>query len=157
MSLWRLSAGAYAGRFDGGYGLANDGRWNGRGRPVTYCSTGPALCVLEKLVHINDASRLPDDLMVVRYETPADLKVDEVLLDSLPQRWDTLEGLTRRLGNDWLDAASACLLRVPSVIVPITDTRDRNVLINHRHEDVRRIRLSRIETFRYDDRLFTFG
>ena len=70
-----------------------------------------------------------------------------------------LGGLTRRLGlgNDWLDGVSACLLRVPSVIVPITDARDRNVLINHRHEDARRITLSRMETFRYDPRLFTFG
>ncbi len=30
-------------------------------------------------------------------------------------------------------------------------------MINHRHEDARRITLSRIETFRYDGRLFTFG
>ena len=157
MQLWRLSASAYAERFDGGYGLGRDGRWNGRGRLVTYCSTGPALCVLEKLVHISDASQLPDDMVLVRYEVPDDLKIDEVPLDSLPERWDTMGSLTRRLGNDWLDGVSACLLRVPSVIVPITGTRDRNVLINHRHEDVRRITLARIETFRYDARLFTFG
>lgn len=157
MHLWRLSTSTYAERFDGGYGLGNDGRWNGRGRPVTYCSSGPALCVLEKLVHISDASLLPDDTMVVRYEAPNDLKIDEVPLDSLPERWYSLGSLTRRLGNNWLDGVSACLLRVPSVIVPIADTRDRNVLINHRHEDARRITLSRIETFRYDARLFTFG
>ena len=54
MTLWRLSGADFAKRFDGGYGLANDGRWNTRGRPVTYCSTGPALCVLEKIVHIDD-------------------------------------------------------------------------------------------------------
>ena len=157
MQLWRLSASAYAERFDGGYGLRRDGRWNGRGRPVTYCSTGPALCILEKLVHIDDASWLPDDLVFVRYEAPDDLQVEEVHLASLPQRWRMLGDLTRRLGNEWLDGVSACLLRVPSVIVPIADTRDRNVLINHRHEDARRITLSRMETFRYDPRLFMFG
>ena len=156
MRLWRLSAGAYAERFDGGYGLENDGRWNGRGRPVTYCSTGPALCVLEKLVHVEDVSLLPD-MVFVRYETPDELQVEEVPVDSLPEGWSVLGGLTRRLGNDWLDGISACLLRVPSVVVPIADTRDRNVLINHRHEDARRITLSRTETFRYDSRLFTFG
>lgn len=154
MQFWRLSARTYAERFDGGYGLGRDGRWNGRGRPVTYCATGPALCVLEKLVHVSDASQLPDDMMFVRYEAPDDLKIDEVQLDSLPERWDTQGSLTRRLGNDWLDGVSACLLRVPSVIVPIADARDRNVLINHRHEDARRITISRIETFRYDPRLF---
>ena len=157
MQLWRLSAGVYAERFDGGYGLENDGRWNGRGRPVTYCSTGPALCVIKKLVHLDDASLLPDDMVFVRYAAPDDLKVEEVPLDGLPERWSVLGSLTRRLGNDWLDGVSACLLRVPSVIVPITDARDRNVLINHRHEDARRITRSRMETFRYDPRLFTFG
>ena len=69
MPLWLLSTSTYAARFDGGYGLGNDGRWNGRGRPVTYCSTGPALCVLEKLVHISDLSLLPDNMMVVRLFT----------------------------------------------------------------------------------------
>ncbi|MCY4660701.1 MAG: RES family NAD+ phosphorylase [Acidobacteria bacterium] len=157
MHLWRLSTSTYAERFDGGYGLRNDGRWNGRGRPVTYCSTGSALCVLERLVHISDASLLPDNMMVVRYEAPDDLRIDEVILDSLPERWNSLGSLTRRLGNDWLDGVSACLLRVPSVIVPIADTRDRNVLINHRHEGASRITLSLIEAFRYDARLFTFG
>ena len=157
MQLWRLPASAYAERFDGGYGLENDGRWNGRGRPVAYCSTGPALCVLEKLVHISDASLLPDDMVLVRYEAPDDLQVEEVPLDGLPERWNTRGGLTRRLGSDWLDGVSACLLRVPSVIVPIANTRDRNVLINHRHEDARRITLTRMETFRYDPRLFTLG
>lgn len=156
MLLWRLSANAYAQRFDGGYGLRRDGRWNGRGRPLTYCSTGPALCILEKLVHVVDASSLPDDLVFVRYEAPDDLQVEEVHLDRLPERWRMLGDLTRRLGNDWLDGVSACLLRVPSVIVPISDTRDRNVLINHRHEDARRIAVSRIDPFRYDSRLFKF-
>ena len=157
MLLWRLSASAYAQRFDGGYGLRRDGRWNGRGRPITYCSTGPALCILERLVHVADASSLSDDLMFVRYETPDDLQIEEVRLDSLPERWRMRGDLTRHLGNEWLDRVSACLLRVPSVIVPIADTGDRNVLINHRHEDARRITLSRMENFRYDPRLFTFG
>ena len=84
MQLWRLSAGVYAERFDGGYGLENDGRWNGRGRPVTYCSTGPALCVIEKLVHLDDASLLPDDMVFVRYAAPDDLKVEEVLWTACP-------------------------------------------------------------------------
>ena len=157
MELWRLSGADYAERLDGGYGLANDGRWNTRGRPVTYCSSGPALCVLEKLVHIDDASLLPDDMVFVRYEAPDDLQVQEMRLDDLPDHWRRRDDVTMRLGDDWLDGVSACLLRVPSVIVPIPDTRDRNVLINHRHEDARRITISRIETFRYDSRLFTFG
>ena len=96
-------------------------------------------------------------MVFVRYEAPNDLRVEEVRLDTLPDHWREQGDVTMRLGDDWLDRISACLLRVPSVILPIPDTGDRNLLVNHRHEDARRIAVSRIETFRYDPRLVTFG
>lgn len=86
MRLWRLSLARHARAFDGGYGLLFDGRWNTVGRPVTYCATSPALCVLEKLVHVEDPLLLPA-LMMVRYEAPDDLAVDDVPLSALPTDW----------------------------------------------------------------------
>lgn len=156
MRLWRLSGAAYAERLDGGYGLENDGRWNTRGRAVTYGSAGPALCLLEKLVHIDDVGLIPDDTMLVLYDVPDDVAVEEVRLEDLPDGWRQDERLTRAKGNGWLDGVSSCLLRVPSVIVPVADADDRDVLINHRHEDAGRIVVSRIAPFEYDPRLFTF-
>jgi RES domain-containing protein len=47
MRLWRLSSLRRARDFNGGYGLANSGRWNTPGRPVTYCSTVPSITALE--------------------------------------------------------------------------------------------------------------
>lgn len=156
MRIWRLSGADYAERFDGGFGLSHDGRWNTRGRPITYCATGPALCVLEKLVHVEDARLLPDDTVLVRYEVPDDLRVEEAHPDSLPEDWRYDERLTRSIGDAWLDDASACLLRVPSVIVPIPDADDRNVIVNHRHRAAARIAISSIERFEYDPRLLAF-
>lgn len=153
MLLWRLSGAEYAGRFDGGYGLEHAGRWNERGQLVTYCATGPALCVLEKLVHVEDTELLPDDTMLIRYDVPDDVRVEQSEIADLPQNWRADQRVTRSIGNAWLDRASACLLRVPSVIVPIPDADDRNVLINHRHRDAARITLSQVETFAYDPRL----
>lgn len=156
MRMWRLSGVEYAERFDGGFGLHHDGRWNERGRLITYCATGPALCVLEKLAHIEDASLLPDGTALVRYDVPDDLRIDESPLEDLPDNWRSDERLTRSIGNAWLDGGSACLLRVPSVIVPVPDTDDRNVIVNHRHEDAARIVISKVEKFDYDPRLFVF-
>lgn len=153
MRLWRLSGAAFAVRFDGGYGLQNAGRWNERGRLVTYCATGPALCVLEKLVHVEDADLLPDDTMLIRYDVPDDLHVEESRLADLPEDWQADQRVTRRVGSAWLDRMSSCLLRVPSAIVPVPDAEDRNVLVNHRHRDAARITIARIETFAYDPRL----
>ena len=157
MRLWRLSGAGYAERIDGGYGLENDGRWNMRGRPVTYCSTGPALCLLEKLVHIDDVTLIPDDTMLVLYDVPDDIVVEEVGLKDLPDNWRQEERITRTLGDTWLDGVSACCLRVPSVVVPVANADDRNVLINHRHRDESRIAVSRIEPFEYDPRVFSLG
>src|SRR5260221_10370987 len=69
MRLWRLSSERRARDFDGGYGVSNDGRWNTRGRPVTYCSTVPSLAALEKRVHVTDPTLLPPQVMVA-YELP---------------------------------------------------------------------------------------
>ena len=156
MRMWRLSGADYAERFDGGFGHFHDGRWNTRGRPVTYCATGPALCVQEKHAHIEDARLLPDNTVLVRHDVPDDLRIEESPPDGLPESWRTDERLTRSIGGTRLDGVSACLLRVPSVAVPIPDADDRNILVNHRHEDVARITTSRIERFEYDPRLFVF-
>ena len=88
MLLWRLSDVRYARLFNGGYGLANLGRWNSVGHAVTYCSTSPALCVLEKLVHVEDPDLMPP-LMMVRYDVPDELATEEVALVELP---DSMEG-----------------------------------------------------------------
>ena len=157
MWIWRLSGEAHAERYDGGFGLRHEGRWNDRGRPITYCSTGPALCVLERLVHIEDASLLPDDTVLVRYEVPADLRAEELPLDALPENWRADESLTRSIGNAWLDGGSACLLRVPSVIVALPDTDDRNIIVNHRHGAAARIAISSIAKFDFDPRLLAFA
>ena len=137
-----------------GGGLRRAFRWRFRTlprRPMEHAGTvrsptarpGPALCVLEKLAHIEDARLLPDDTVLVRYDVPDDLPVEESPLDGLPESWPADERLTRSIGDAWLDGVSACLLRVPSVIVPIPDADDRNILVNHRHEDAARIAISR--------------
>ena len=75
MLLWRLSGVAHARTFDGGYGLLFDGRWNTAGHAVTYCSTSPSLCVLEKLIHIEDPQLMPP-LVMVRYDVPDNLATE---------------------------------------------------------------------------------
>ena len=157
MYLWRLSEADFAERLDGGYALLHDGRWNSRGRPVTYCATGPALCLLERLVHINDASRLPQESTLVQYHAPDDIALDALPLDELPTRWRYDENATRSIGDAWLEARSGALLAVPSVVVPIAASDDRNVLVNHRHPDAGRISIAGTERFEFDPRLFAFG
>jgi RES domain-containing protein len=152
MLLWRLSGRAYADAFDGGYGLLFDGRWNTIGHAVTYCSTSPSLCVLEKLVHIEDPALLPD-LVMLTYDVPDALGCEIVDLDDLPPDWRPQEGLTQRRGDDWHRLGATPLLQVPSAIVPFVRSPDENVLINHTHPDVAAIRRVASIPFTLDARL----
>jgi RES domain-containing protein len=86
MQLWRLSSERKATAFDGGYGLSNDGRWNTRGRPLTYCSTVPSLAALEKRVHFRDPGLLPPQVMVA-YNVPDDISKRRIDVHELPENW----------------------------------------------------------------------
>ena len=153
MRLWRLSSARRAQDFDGGYGISYDGRWNTRGRPVTYCSTVPSLAALEKRVHVTDPALLPPQA-VVEYDVPDDISQRSIELAALLSDWVKREVDTQRIGDQWLDAATESLLIVPSVILPLAGATDRNVLINHRHADAARIAILSITPFTLDARLF---
>ena len=63
------------------------------GRPVTYAATSPSMCVLEKLVHIEDPDLLPTLAMVV-YDLSDDMPVSRLTLTELPQDWRRREAET---------------------------------------------------------------
>jgi RES domain-containing protein len=153
MVIWRLSSARRAHDFDGGYGLSSSGRWNTRGRPVTYCATVPSLAALEKRVHVGDARLLPPQVMV-EYDVPDDLPMRTLALNDLPSDWTTRETHTQKLGDDWLDKATEVILLVPSVIIPLARAPERNVLINHRHAAASRIAMTAVTPFTLDPRLF---
>ena len=153
MIVWRLSGRQHARAFDGGYGLSYDGRWNTAGHAVTYCATSPSLCVLEKLVHVQDPDLLPE-LVMVRYDVPDSLGVDTIALADLPVDWRRQESWTQQRGDRWHGGLAAPLLCVPSAIVPLAGSPDMNMLINHRHPAAGRIEIVSAEPFVLDPRLF---
>ena len=153
MDLWRLAGAQHAQMFDGGYGLLYEGRWNTAGRAITYCTTTPSLCVLEKLVHVEDPQLLPA-LAMVRYEVPDSLDVQSIPIAQLPPSWRMQESWTQQRGDEWHDALATALLRVPSAVVPLDGSPDMNVLINHRHRAAAEITVLAAETFALDMRLF---
>ncbi len=153
MLLWRLSGKQYARALDGGYGLHFDGRWNTVGHAVTYCATSPALCVLEKLVHIEDPALLPE-LVMITYELPETATVEDIELPDLPPDWRRYEAWSQKRGDEWHEGRSTLLLRVPSAIVPVANSPDLNVLVNHGHPAATDIRIVAQEPFSLDPRLF---
>src|SRR6266700_5746598 len=153
MRLWRLSSLRCARDFDGEYGISSNGRWNTKGRPVTYCATVPSLAALEKRVHVNDPALLPPQALV-EYDVPADIPMHAISISDLPSDWTARETRTQSLGDNWLDQCAQAILMVPSVIMPIAGAPERNVLINNRHAAAARITIVAISPFTLDPRLF---
>jgi RES domain-containing protein len=145
--LWRVSNHV---SLDGTGGLRAAGRWHTRGRRIVYCAPNPAAALLEILVHAEiDIEDIPVSLRYLEIEAPDSTGADTVDAATLPANWHANPEETRRAGDEWLRSGRTALLRVPSVIVPMT----WNVLVNPRHSDSHRIRIVRTYEHGIDRRL----
>lgn len=135
---------------DGRGGLFAAGRWHTPRRLVCYASDSLALASLEVLVHC-EPDLVPNDLMAIEINVPDEVVVEELSDAKLPRAWRRYPApaSVQRLGNLWLDRGAACVLRVPSALVP----SESNFLINPAHRDIRKLRVVRKAPFQFDPRL----
>jgi RES domain-containing protein len=149
MIVWRLTRRPYADLIGRG-GEVADGRWHTRGRPIVYCAGTAALAVLEARVHLDLPLELvPDDYVLMKIEAADDLAIRAIMPSDLPSGWRSREELCRPIGDDWLATASTALLSVPSAVVEV----ERNILINPRHPNAKRIAVNEIVPCGWDGRL----
>lgn len=146
---WRLVKSVHAATAFGGEGAARaGGRWNSYGRPVVYAASSRSLAVLENLVHLDfPVAHL---LALFRVEFPGGM-ITTLPPKSLPADWrvDPPAGSTQILGDQWLDDARACVLAVPSAVIP----EEVNYVLNPAHPDFAKIKISKPELFTLDPRL----
>jgi RES domain-containing protein len=100
------------------------------------------------LVHL-DRDLLPASFQLLRIAVPDAVAIEAVNVDTLPTAWPTRRGLTRQIGDRWLDRGTSALLQVPSVIVP----HARNYLLNPAHSDASVITVTEIIRAPFDERL----
>lgn len=150
MKVWRLFPERFRETaFSGVGGLYAARRWNHLGTEMVYTATSPALAALEFFVHL-DPINAPGDLLMAEAAV-ADNLIEQLDLGLLPARWRELNNLAcRDLGSGWAASGRSVALKVPSVVVQ----GDWNVLLNPRHKDFRKIKLSAPRPFRYDERMF---
>jgi RES domain-containing protein len=148
LACWRIvqerfSSEAFTGEGARLYG----GRWNSPGRAVVYAAGSRALTVLEMLVHL-DGPQLLDRYVIYEVEVPESLVAE---VTALPRDWrdDPVPRSTQLMGDEWLRSASSAVLRVPSVLIP----EEHNYLLNPRHPEFAKIRISGPEKFVFDSRL----
>ena len=125
------------------------GRWNSQGTAVVYVSEHESLAALELFVHTMPIS--PTE-RYLSFRLEWENKMTEYFpLKSLPPHWNaeppTFE--TMQIGDDWVRRRISVALAVPSVL----STSEMNFLLNPRHSDFKKIKISEPIEYRFDSRL----
>jgi RES domain-containing protein len=150
LSAWRLVRAERVGdAFSGEGARLHGGRWNAPGLPVVYCAGNRSLAALEVLVHLPRAMRGAEFVLFrVEFEERHVMRLPS---EQLPERWWVTPPppKVQALGDDWLRAGRAPVLRVPSVLVP----EEPNYLFNPGHATFASFAPVRERAFRFDPRL----
>ena len=138
MEAYRIGSGRYP-IFDGAGAAASDvARWNSRGREVIYAAEHYSTALLEKAAQFNSV-RLPRSLRFIHITIPDTVTVEEVRVQDV-MGWDAdHRRASQRFGDEWFDERRSLILLVPSLAAP---GLERNVLINQRHPQFKRLKSS---------------
>lgn len=151
MLVYRISQTKYANSLTAS-GI--DGRWNPLHQKMIYTAGSVALACLENLAHKSGASLAAGNFSLAIIEVSDELKIEEVKIGDLANvhaNWNAVDQypLTQKLGNDWLNAGSSAILKVPSAIIDL----EYNYLLNPNHASFIGIKIVSVERFRFDARL----
>lgn len=149
MRVWRIDKDEYAAQALRGEGARlYGGRWNPQGRAVVYTAATLSLAALERLVHF-DYDLAPPSLMAVEIDVPDALSTQHVGTPPVDWRAIRVPASTVGVGEAWLDAAPACVLEIPSVVVD----RELNYVLNPAHPEFSQIAIVGTTPFAFDARL----
>lgn len=151
MNLFRLSREKYTKPLSGKGAAIMGARWNSIGVELIYTAANRSLAMAEVAVHFTLAT-LPDDYFMVSIIVPNEIKMKEFLETDLPTNWRDFPHpiSTQKFGDEFVSENKYCLLKIPSVVTK----GDFNILINPMHKDFSRIKISSIEKFPFDKRIF---
>jgi len=148
--LWRISRHT---DLAGLGGERADGRWHraAPGKRIVYLAEHPALSLIEALVPLKGNPALFSSRC-----TLACIEVDEaifaaarLLAEESGINLALPESTTQQLGDAWLSEGATALARVPSFPSPLST----NYLLNPKHPDADRLRVTAAHEIEYDPRL----
>ena len=148
--VWRIAQRPFALDRTGAGARDHGGRWNHPGTPVIYAGRSVGIAALERFVHL--AGIEPPDLVLVRIELPEGCAIEAPALAALPAGWNAVPAgaASMDFGTGWARASRSLALHVPSALVP----EEGNAVLNPRHPEFARVRLSIARPFRYDPRMY---
>jgi len=149
MTIYRLTTSTYKDDLTGTGARLYGGRWNSPGIPALYTAENISLAVLEILVRA-DRYTLPQSYVLLKINVPDNAASITIAENKLKKSWENDPALTQWMGDEILKANEVLLLKVPSAVVP----EENNYIINTRHKDFKKIKISNSSGFDFDKRLF---
>ena len=95
---------------------------------------------------------LPADYMMMTIFIPDNISLLKLNISDLPADWNMFPhpNSTQAIGDKFVADNKYCVLQIPSVVT----YGDYNLLINPNHTDFARIRITSVEKFPFDKRVF---
>ena len=149
-SAWRIvRAARRQSAFTGEGARVYGGRWNSRGTAVVYVSEHESLAALELLVHLTPLTPT-DRYLSFRLEWE-DKMTEYFPVKNLPAKWNAEPPIfqTMQIGDELVRTGKSVALAVPSVL----STTEMNFVLNPRHSDFKKIKISEPSEYRFDPRL----
>lgn len=151
MEVFRLAREKYATPLSGKGSAIKGARWNSIGIELIYTAKNRSLAMAEVAVHFTLAT-MPVDYVMITIDIPDDIEIKQLVVADLPIAWKDFPHprATQKIGDDFVNENRYCILIIPSVVTQ----GDYNVLINPNHKDFSKIKITRIDKFPFDKRIF---
>lgn len=151
MKLYRISREKHAKDLSGTGARLIGGRWNSKGKAALYTAEHVSLAKLEVAVHL-DFDIIPDSYCLIEIQLPDQLKIKSFDIEQLPKGWDVFpySRVSQQLGDSCLNQNEFVGFKIPSAVVP----QEFNYILNPNHPDFKLIKLSKVDSFNFDQRLF---
>ena len=150
LSAWRIIRATHVkSAFTGEGARVYGGRWNSPGTGVVYVSEHESLAALELLVHLTPLS---PNARYLSFRLEWEDKLTEYFpVKNLPPHWNAEPPIfqTMQIGDEWVHAGRSAALAVPSVL----SRSEMNFLLNPKHADFKKIKISQPVEYRFDSRL----
>jgi len=150
MIVYRLTKGKYKNELSGIGAELYGGRWNTKGKRLIYTGESRALCTTEIAVH-TPLGIVPKNYFLQTIKLP---KVEILKLDrkKLKSNWKDFPHphSTKILGNRFIDNGKHLIMEVPSAVIQ----DEFNYLINPLHPKFNKVKITKIEAFKFDKRIF---
>jgi RES domain-containing protein len=151
VEVYRLSREKYASVLSGKGAAIKGARWNSVGVEIIYTAANRSLAMAEVAVHFSLAT-LPADYMMITIFVPNNISLLKLNISDLPADWNMFPhpNSTQAIGDKFIADNKYCVLQIPSVVT----CGDYNLLINPNHTHFASIKITSVEKFPFDKRIF---